>query len=127
MDLLADVHGEIVRLAENSAEETASLESLDGVKLFHGCTTAHETMTHFAIAAEAIAIREEDQGVFPADQFAAHLEHGPVRVDGTFLVKHLDGDPGRVDDDERLSQDCHRANVAWGRKQRRRSGEQVNE
>ena len=112
MDLLADVHGEIVRIAENSAEETAGLDSFDGVELFHGCTTAHQTMAHLAIAAEAIAIREEDQGIFPADQFTTHLEHGPVRVYGTFLVKHLDCDSAGVDDNEGLSQDRHRADVA---------------
>src|SRR5262245_57211668 len=71
-------------------------------------------MAHLTIAAEPIAVGEEDEGVLPADELATHLEHGSVGVNGALLVEHLDRDAGRMDDDERLAEDGDGTNIACG-------------
>jgi hypothetical protein len=103
---LADVYGKIVRFGEDFTEKASSLDDFNWVELSYGGATAYQTMAHFAIAAEAIAIGETDEGVFPAYELTTHLEHGSVGVNSALLVEHLDCYSRRVDDNEGLAEDC---------------------
>jgi hypothetical protein len=107
------VGGQVIRLRQHLSQKPTSLDYLGGQKWLHGGATAHQAVTKFAITAETLAVREKNERVFPTDEFASHLEYRPVRVYGAFLVEHLDGYLGRIQDDERLPKHRDRANVAW--------------
>jgi hypothetical protein len=70
---LADVHSKVVRFRKDFAEKVSSLDEFGWVELFHGGATAYQAMTHFAIAAEPIAVGQKDEGIFPTDELATHL------------------------------------------------------
>jgi hypothetical protein len=74
------------------------------VKLFHGACAADDAMEPLSRTTEAIAVGQEDECVFPADEFTAHLEYRPMGVNGTTLFEQIHRDLGGVDDHNGLSE-----------------------
>ena len=60
-----------------------------------------------AVLAELMTIREQSKGAVPADELATDGNSRTTGVDGALLLKEVDGVLGRVEDDERLAEECH--------------------
>ena len=62
--------------------------------------------------AETVTIREENESILVTDEISCHPEDGPIGIDGTLLVKHIESGFSRVEDYDRLSEDGDGTNVS---------------
>lgn len=86
---------------------------LTWMELFYRRVISYKTMKETPIAAETVAVRQKNHRILPTDEFSTHLEDRAVRIYRAFLVQHFIGGLGRVNDDERLAEDSHRANISY--------------
>lgn len=105
---------QLIGVCEYTLEETVRLDLFDGVVDIHSGAHTNNAMKVLAVSAEAVAIWKKNQGVLPADEFAAHGKNGAVGVYGTLLVEHFDGGLDGVEDHDVLTEDLDMGDVAWG-------------
>lgn len=104
---------EVLWLLEQILQEHVHLALLDLVKLVHGVLRTDDLVHEPAARAMTSTIGEEDRRTRPANEVTAKCHDGAVRVDSAPLVEEVHRNLGRVDDDHRLPEDRHRADVAW--------------
>lgn len=98
---------------QQQLQESMCLHLFDGMEFGHGSISADDLVEHFAEAAEAVTVGDEDEGVLPSNEFTTHLHGRTVGVDATALLKHLNGYPARVEDEELLSKERNRRDIPY--------------
>jgi hypothetical protein len=78
---------QLLGFCKYALEESAGLDLLDWLVDTHDSTTANDAVNVLAVTAKTVTIREETQGVLPANKFTTHLENWTVRVHGTLFVQ----------------------------------------
>jgi hypothetical protein len=104
---------ELIGFGKYALEESVSLDHLDRVENIHGGASTDDAMEVLAVSAETVTVREKNQGVLPANEFATHRKDGTVRVHGALLVEHFDGSLYRVEDHDVLTQDLDMGDITW--------------
>ena len=112
MRLLPDMSCQICGFGQDASQECMCFGLFDGGKSLHRSTSTDDTMEETTETTETVTIREENEGILVTDEIASHLEDGPIGIDGTLLIKHIECGFGRVEDNDRLSEDGDGTNVS---------------
>src|SRR5882757_10768237 len=78
----------------------------------HGGGGADEAMKILAVPSKMVTVREEDQGILPANDFS-HRKHRAIRVHRTLLVQHFHRSLGRVQDYDVLTQNLDMRDITY--------------
>ena len=112
MHLLPDMSCQVCRLGQDALQECMCFDLFDGIKSLHCGASTDDSVAAAAEIAKTVTIREKNERILPTDEFTGHLEDGLVGIDGTLLVKHVECGLGRVEDNDRLSEDGDGTNVS---------------
>jgi len=98
---------------EYTLQESVGLNFLNLMVDLHGGATADDPVEILAMPSKMVTVREESEGILPANEFASHRKNRAVGVHRALLVQHFHGSIDRVQHYDVLTQNRDMRDITY--------------